>query len=74
MNVIYVISTPTAVTLSSCEIVELTLSRFKVKTAKAPRNEHAYAQAKFSPKGVEWVVGLWSQHQIYVTQQSEVTT
>jgi hypothetical protein len=31
----------------------LAAGRFKVKTGTAPRNEHAYAQAKFTPKGVE---------------------
>lgn len=36
--------------------------RFVVKTGTAPRNEHAYAQAKFTPKGVEWIAGLWGQH------------
>ena len=40
----------------------LAAGRFKVKTGTAPRNEHAYAQAKFTPKGVEWIAGLWGQH------------
>ena len=40
----------------------LAAGRFKVKTGTAPLNEHAYAQAKFTPKGVEWIAGLWGQH------------
>jgi phage antirepressor YoqD-like protein len=44
-----------------------------VKTGTAPRNEHAYAQAKFTPKGVEWIAGLWGQHQVRLKQSSEVT-
>ena len=40
----------------------LAAGRFKVKTGTAPRNEHAYAQAKFTPKGVEWIAGLWGKH------------
>ncbi|KGG86688.1 phage antirepressor KilAC domain-containing protein [Comamonas thiooxydans] len=51
----------------------LTAGRFKVKTGTAPRNEHAYAQAKFTPKGVEWIAGLWSQHQVRLKQSGEVT-
>ena len=51
----------------------LTAGRFKVKTGTAPRNEHAYAQAKFTPKGVEWVAGLWSQHQVRLKQSGGVS-
>lgn len=36
--------------------------RFEVKTGTA--NEHAYTQAKFTPKGVEWIAGEWAKHQI----------
>lgn len=36
--------------------------RFEVKTGTA--NEHAYSQAKFTAKGVEWVAGEWAKHQI----------
>ena len=47
----------------------LTAGRFKVKTGTAPRNEHAYAQAKFTPKGVEWIAGLWGQHKARLAQE-----
>lgn len=36
--------------------------RFEVKTGTA--NEHAYTQAKFTPKGVEWIAGEWAKHKI----------
>ena len=50
----------------------LAAGRFKVKTGTAPRNEHAYAQAKFTAKGVAWIAGLWGQHQAQLAQQVEV--
>lgn len=39
--------------------------RFVVKTGVA-ENEHAYNTAKFTPKGVNWIAGLWAQHQLEV--------
>lgn len=36
--------------------------RFEVKTGTA--NDHAYSQAKFTPKGIEWVAGEWAKHQL----------
>ncbi len=42
--------------------------RFVVKTGTAPRGDHAYAQAKFTPKGIEWIAGLWGQHQARLAQ------
>lgn len=33
--------------------------RFEVKTGVSD-SEHAYTQAKFTPKGVAWVAGLWT--------------
>lgn len=36
--------------------------RFEVKTGTA--NEHAYSQAKFTAKGVEWVAGEWAKSKI----------
>lgn len=50
----------------------LAAGRFKVKTGTAPRNEHAYAQAKFTPKGVEWVAGLWGKHKARQAQEAGV--
>lgn len=52
----------------------LTAGRFKVKTGTAPRNEHAYAQAKFTPKGVEWVAGLWGSHKARMAQEGSAST
>ena len=36
--------------------------RFEVSTGTA--NEHAYNAARFTPKGVEWIAGLWAVHQL----------
>jgi phage antirepressor YoqD-like protein len=36
--------------------------RFEVSTGTA--NEHAYNSARFTPKGVEWIAGLWAVHQL----------
>ena len=51
----------------------LAAGRFKVKTGTAPRNEHAYAQAKFTPKGVEWVAGLWGSHRARLAQEGSAS-
>lgn len=37
--------------------------RFDVKTGTSDGG-HAYNQAKFTPKGVTWVAGLWAQHNL----------
>lgn len=34
--------------------------RFETKTGTA--NEHAYNQSRFTPKGVQWVAGIWIAH------------
>jgi phage antirepressor YoqD-like protein len=34
--------------------------RFEVKTGISDRNNHAFAQARFTPKGVQWIAGLWA--------------
>ncbi len=47
--------------------------RFVVRAGVATANEHAFNTTKFTPKGVEWVAGLWSQHQVRLKQGSEVT-
>jgi phage antirepressor YoqD-like protein len=39
--------------------------RFAVKTGQAD-NGHAFNTAKFTPKGIAWVAGLWAQHQLEV--------
>lgn len=42
--------------------------RFVVKTGVAQANEHAFNATKFTPKGVNWVAGLWGQHQASLAQ------
>lgn len=37
--------------------------RFEVKTDTAD-NGHSFNQAKFTPKGVNWVAGLWAQYKL----------
>lgn len=43
--------------------------RFVVKTGVAQVNEHAFNATKFTPKGVNWVAGLWGQHQARLAQE-----
>lgn len=35
--------------------------RFEVKAGVARANDHAFNQARFTPKGVQWVAGLWAR-------------
>lgn len=37
----------------------LDAGRFEVKTGVAD-NEHSFTSAKFTPKGVQWIAGLWA--------------
>lgn len=37
--------------------------RFEVKTDTA-ENGHAFNQTKFTPKGVNWIAGLWAQYKL----------
>lgn len=37
--------------------------RFEVKTGTGP-NDHAFTQAKFTAKGVQWIAGLWASRQM----------
>ncbi len=37
--------------------------RFEVK-AGTSNSGHAYNQSKFTPKGVNWIAGLWAQHNL----------
>lgn len=48
--------------------------RFSIKTGVNQANEHAFAHARFTPKGVEWVAGLWGKHKARLAQDSGVTT
>ena len=49
--------------------------RFEAKTGTADHGEtsHAFVHYKFTAKGVEWIAGLWCQHQVRLKQSSEVT-
>lgn len=38
--------------------------RFEVKTGTSEANGHAFAQARFTAKGVEWIAGVWAAHQL----------
>ena len=38
--------------------------RFEVKTGTSERNQHAFTQARFTPKGLQWVAGLWAAQQM----------
>lgn len=39
--------------------------RFEVKTGIS--GDHAFNQAKFTAKGINWVAGLWAQHKLELT-------
>lgn len=38
--------------------------RFEIKTGTSEHNSHAYAQARFTAKGVQWVAGQWAKYQM----------
>lgn len=38
--------------------------RFQFKTGTNNHNGHTYTRAMFTPKGVNWIAGLWGQYQI----------
>jgi phage antirepressor YoqD-like protein len=38
--------------------------RFQVKTGTSGHNQHAFTQARFTPKGLQWVAGLWASYQM----------
>lgn len=38
--------------------------RFSIRTGTSERSGHAFSRAMFTPKGVEWVVGLWAVHKL----------
>ncbi|MGV8925032.1 MAG: phage antirepressor KilAC domain-containing protein [Ewingella sp.] len=43
--------------------------RFEMKTGTSQINQHAFRQARFTPKGVQWIAGLWAD---YLRQKQEV--
>lgn len=36
--------------------------RFEVKTGTTNSSNYAFSQARFTPKGVKWIGGLWAEH------------
>ncbi|MFQ6291469.1 phage antirepressor KilAC domain-containing protein [Yersinia enterocolitica] len=38
------------------------LERFEIKTGTNTVNNHAFTQARFTPKGVKWIGGLWAEY------------
>ena len=38
--------------------------RFTVKTGENQTNGHAFTQTKFTPKGIQWIAGLWAAQQV----------
>lgn len=38
--------------------------RFTVKTGENQTNGHAFTQNKFTPKGIQWIAGLWAAYQV----------
>lgn len=40
--------------------------RFAVKTGTGRHSSHAFSRAMFTPKGIEWIAGLWAVHQLRV--------
>ena len=39
--------------------------RFEVKTNTSKVNGHSFIETKFTPKGLEWIAGLWAVHQLH---------
>lgn len=37
--------------------------RFTIKTGENQNNGHAFTQNKFTPKGIQWIAGLWAARQ-----------
>lgn len=42
----------------------LDAGRFQVKAGTAEHNGHAFNAARFTPKGIAWVAGLWATHKL----------
>ena len=41
--------------------------RFQVKAGTSEVSGHAFNSCRFTPKGVNWIAGLWAQYQLEVT-------
>lgn len=48
--------------------------RFDIKTGVNQQTEHAFTQARFTPKGVEWIAGEWAKHQVALVTAQEAAT
>lgn len=48
--------------------------RFDIKTGVNRQTEHAFTQARFTPKGVEWIAGEWVKHQVVLVTAQEAAT
>jgi phage antirepressor YoqD-like protein len=42
----------------------LDAGRFQVRAGVNEQSQHAFTQAKFTPKGVQWIAGLWMGEQL----------
>lgn len=42
----------------------LDAGRFKIKAGASPANGHAFNEAKFTPKGIEWIAGLMASERV----------
>lgn len=42
----------------------LDAGRFQVRAGVNEQNQHAYTQAKFTPKGIQWIASLWMREQM----------
>lgn len=45
--------------------------RFDIKTGVNTQTEHAFTQARFTPKGVNWIAGEWAKHQLALQTTKE---
>lgn len=45
--------------------------RFDIKTGVNTVTDKAFSQARFTPKGVNWVAGEWAKHQLAQANQQE---
>lgn len=48
--------------------------RFDIKTGVNQQTEHAFSQARFTPKGVNWIAGEWAKHQLALQTTKEGAT
>ena len=58
----------------TCYQNHIDAGRFVVRAGVATANEHAFNTTKFTPKGVEWVAGLWGKYKARLAQEGCVST